>query len=165
MLSSPMEAEIRNKEATMNRNKMTLVALVILVLGGLFFLAYRPSEIDSKPLEESLFDRLIECNSIKIIDSKTSKLLAQINDPKITEHVIDNIAFQEQKFGDIEMSPAVIRIVFLCGSTELASLGFVGKTKVRWIDGEWPGDAELTYESEAFIRAWIKENTNVDVRD
>ena len=84
--------------------------------------------------------------------------LAEVTDATEINRFIDGIVIDERRSGGSCMCCGNPTFEFYAGDRLLAMVGYHHGERLRWANGKWTGDGELTSASRSFLIAWLSQH-------
>jgi len=86
------------------------------------------------------------------------KTLAEVTDSQEIERFVKAIDIDESRSGGVCMCCGNPTFEFYAGGRLLAMIGYHHGERLRWAEGEWTGDGELTARSQDSLLSWLTQH-------
>lgn len=90
-------------------------------------------------------------------DSDQIVRTVDVDDVDAIKDFFDSIEFKKQPVLHSIAAIGNVHLAFFRDDEQLCSIAVIDHDHLRWVDGRWPGDGELTSKSADRIRKWIDD--------
>ena len=146
----------------MKRRRRSLI--VLLVLCSVLAAAYLTCGVQRR-WTDSLQEAVQETTRLRIRSGGTchrtierEKTLAEITDAGEISRFIHGIVINGWRSGGACMCCGDPTFEFYAGDRLLAMVGYHHTERLRWADGKWRGDGQLTAVSRSFVISWLSQH-------
>jgi len=140
--------------------KIALILLALILFGAIFFAFFHHSKA-ARTYKGLLSGVVFSADRIEIQTSgywydNYGELLHEIQGREKVKELLRIMRFDEGKFNHPCSCDGDYWIAFFKGKEALATFEVHEPGRLRWRNGKWPGDINLTKESSQTVKDWLK---------